>query len=241
MPDEPGVADLSPAEARVLGSLMEKQLTTPDTYPLSLSALTVACNQATNRHPVMALAAADAERAVLALKARRLARVVHPGAGERVTKYRQVADEVLGLDPTARAVLCSLLVRGAQTVAELRARTERLHRFESAAAVEAALADLAGREPPLAARVDRPEGRREARWMQLLETGADERAAAPGAGADVRPAGGGDRDLERRVAALEATVARLVEALGDLVDLGGQDGQDGQDQQVGREGHDGPR
>ena len=219
MPDDAGVAELSPAEARVLGSLVEKQLTTPDVYPLSLSALTVACNQATNRHPVMALSPGEVERAVLALKARRLARVVHPGAGERVTKYRQVADEVLGLDPGARAVLCSLLVRGAQTVAELRTRTERLHRFESAAAVEAALADLAGREPPLAARVDRPEGRREPRWVQLLEAGVDERAAAPAAAVDVRPSGGGDRDLERRVAALETRLARLVEALGDLVDL----------------------
>jgi hypothetical protein len=238
MSDGTSVAALSPSEARVLGSLMEKQLTTPDVYPLSLSALTVACNQSTNRHPVMGLSPAEVERAVLELKGRRLARIVHPGAGERVTKYRQVADEVLGLDPGARAVLCSLLVRGAQTVAELKSRTERLHRFDSVAAVESALVDLARREPPLAARVERPDGRREPRWLQLLEAGAEERAAAPAtAVADLRRGAGDDGGLERRVAALEARVTRLVEALGDLVDLDDPaDGGEGSPARPGRHG-----
>jgi hypothetical protein len=220
MSDTAGGELLRTAEARVLGALVEKQLTTPDTYPLSLSALTAACNQSSNRHPVLHLDPSEVERAVLDLKGRRLARVVHPGAGERVTKYRQVADEALGLSPGARAVLCVLLLRGAQTVAELRARTERLHRFAGTSEVEAALDDLARREPPLVERVDRQTGRKEPRWIQLLEEGAARRAAdLPAEVAGGSPGAGGAPALEQRVAALEARVAALVEALGDLVDL----------------------
>ena len=214
--------ELSAVEARVLGALLEKQLTTPDVYPLSLTALTTACNQTSNRHPVVRYEPTEVEAAVLDLKGRRLARVVHPGAGERVTKYRQVADEALSLDPPARALVCALLLRGAQTVAELKARTERLHRFPSTREVEAALDELARREPPLAARVGRLTGQKEPRWIQLLEAGADERAAAPPAASEgTRAVAGPDGDLERRVAALEARLGALVEALGDLVDLDG--------------------
>jgi uncharacterized protein len=228
MVERPNVEDLDPAEARVLGALLEKQVTTPDIYPLTLKALTSACNQSSNRDPVLDLATSEVEAAVLSLKSRRLARVVHPAAGERATKYRQVADEELELDPGMRAVLCVLLLRGAQTASELRSRTERLHAFAGVGEVEAALEALADHDPPLVAHLERRPGQKEGRWIQLLEEGAEERAATPvavgGGGGSV---GGGARggaagrvdELEGRVAALEARVAELVEALGDLVDL----------------------
>jgi uncharacterized protein YceH (UPF0502 family) len=158
------------------------------------------------------------ETTVLALKAKGLARVVHPGAGERSTRYRQVLDEALSLSDPERALLCVLLLRGAQTVAELRSRTERLHAFGSAGEVEASLAGLASREPPLVSRLERAAGQKEARWVQLLEAGAAERAAtsalspSPSSGPP-RPAGRVD-DLESRVAALEERLAALERELG---------------------------
>ena len=103
--------ELTAAQARVLGSLLEKQLTTPDTYPMTLNAVTAACNQSSNRDPVVQFSAQEVETTLLALKAKGLARVVHPGSGERATKYRQVLDEVLGLDPADRALLAVLLLR----------------------------------------------------------------------------------------------------------------------------------
>ena len=106
---------LTRAEGRVLGALIEKQLTTPDIYPLTLKALTGACNQTSNRDPVMTIEPLDVETTVLVLKTKGLARVVHPGSGERSTRYRQVAEEVFGLDESERALLCVLLLRGAQT------------------------------------------------------------------------------------------------------------------------------
>jgi uncharacterized protein YceH (UPF0502 family) len=162
-------AVLTHAEGRVLGALIEKQLTTPDLYPLTLKALTAACNQTSNRDPVLSIDPIDVETTALVLKTKGLVRVVHPGSGERSTRYRQVADEVLGLDDEDRALLCGLLLRGAQTAAELRARTERLHAFSSNDAVEAALRRLAARAEPLAQQLERRPGQKEARWVQLLE------------------------------------------------------------------------
>jgi uncharacterized protein YceH (UPF0502 family) len=222
---EPAV-ELTAAQARVLGSLLEKQLTTPDTYPMTLNAVTAACNQSSNRDPVVQFSAQEVETTLLALKAKGLARVVHPGSGERATKYRQVLDEVLGLDPADRALLAVLLLRGPQTVNELRTRTDRLHPFASPAEVDAALDALARRDPPLTARVARLPGQKEGRWTALLEPGAAERAAtAPSAAptpAGVRSGGRVD-ELEARVAALEDRLATLVTALGDLVDLPDED------------------
>ena len=179
----PDDLDLTATEARVLGALLEKELTTPESYPLTLNALTAACNQTSSRDPVVRYESQLVETTMLVLKAKGLARVVHPGSGERATKYRQVADEALKLDPAERAVACVLLLRGPQTVAELTARTERLHRFASGE-IESVLSVLARREPPLVARVDRLPGQKEDRWIQLLEAKADERAAAtaPGTG-----------------------------------------------------------
>lgn len=208
---------LTHAEARVLGALIEKELTTPDVYPLTLKALTAACNQTSNRDPVMAIEPLDVETTVLVLKTKGLARVVHPGSGERSTRYRQVADEAFGLDEAERALLGVLLLRGAQTAAELRTRTERLHPFASPEAVEHALEALAARPEPLVRRLDRRAGQKEPRWTQLLE---DDPYVPEGPAATSGPAAAPPRadrmaDLEARVEALEAQVARLRAALGD--------------------------
>jgi len=213
--------ELTAPQARVLGALIEKQLTTPDSYPLTLNALTSACNQTSNRDPVTDYPAQLVETTVHALKSKKLARIVHPGAGERATKYRQVAEETLGLDDAERAVLCVLLLRGAQTVNELRTRTERLHPFGSPEAVEATLAGLARREPAFAAKVDRQPGQKEDRWIELLQVDPAGRAAASAAPRVSAATGGSSRveELQARVATLEARMAQLVEALGDLVDL----------------------
>jgi uncharacterized protein YceH (UPF0502 family) len=221
MVDASGVIELTAVEARVLGALLEKQLTTPDAYPLTLKALTAACNQTSSRDPVVSYEPNLVETTLLVLKAKGLARVVHPGSGERATKYRQVADEALRLGSDERALLCVLLLRGAQTVAELKARTERLHAFDSLRAIETVLDALTRRDPALVARVDRLPGQKEDRWIQLLEAGADERAAAS-VQVRVTPSGRGTgrvEELEDRVGALEMRLSALVEALGDLVDL----------------------
>jgi uncharacterized protein YceH (UPF0502 family) len=206
--------ELTAAQARVVGCLLEKELTTPDAYPMTLNAVTTACNQTSNRDPVVHWEAREIETTLLALKAKGLARVVHPGSGERATKYRQVLDEVLELDAADRALVAVLLLRGPQTVAELRTRTERLHPFPSPADLEAALDGLARRDPALTARVDRMPGQKEGRWIVLLEPGAVERAAtAPPPSAAPRGAGRVE-ELEARVAALEERLASLEQQLG---------------------------
>jgi uncharacterized protein len=223
VPDE---IELTAPQARVLGALLEKQATTPDAYPMTLRALTTACNQSTNRDPVVDYDPQLVETTLLALKGKGLARVVHPGSGERVTKYRQVIDEALHLDSDDRAVLCVLLLRGAQTAAELKARTERLHPFSSPTEVEATLERLAGRERELVRQLDRQPGQKERRWIQLLEADAEGRAAAAAeASGRGGSAGGGGRgagrveELGARVALLEARLSALVEALDGLVEL----------------------
>jgi uncharacterized protein len=196
---------------------MEKEVTVPDQYPLSLNALVLACNQATNREPVMHLGTGEVEVAIAALKDEKYARIVHPTHGRGVTKYRQVADEALGLESDERAVTCLLLLRGPQTSGELRNRSDRLHAFESVAEVEDTLARLAARAEPLAVRLERQPGQKEARWAttltEVVETAGGWGLVGP------EPAAGPSRadrlaDLEGRVAELEATVARLVAELG---------------------------
>ena len=197
----------------MLGCLIEKEATTPDVYPLTLKALTTACNQMSNRDPVLSLSEHLVESAALALKAVGFARVVYPGSGERATKYRHVVKDALGIDAPEQAVVAVLLLRGPQTAAELRTRTERLHSF-GAGELEATLDTLATREPPI---VERIAGAREPRWRQLV---AEEANPVPEARADVdRPAAGPPRpdrvtELEARVADLEARLSRLEETLG---------------------------
>src|SRR4029077_18197544 len=159
--------ELSPSETRVLGCLLEKQLATPNVYPLTLNSLVAACNQTTNRDPVVSYAETDVAEALAGLRQKGVARIVY-ASGQRAEKYRHVLDEVWGLDDQHRAILGMLMVRGPQTVAELRARTERLARFDSLGEVEQVLRLLASREEPLARRLEREHGQREARWVELF-------------------------------------------------------------------------
>ena len=159
---------ISVTDGRVLGTLIEKEATTPDQYPLSGNALLLGCNQSTNRDPIMHLEAAEIDDAIVTLKEQRLARIVHPTHGRGVTKYRHVVGETLGLEADELAVLGVLLLRGPQTSGELRMRTERQHPFSSVGEVEDTLARLAARDEPLAIHLERQPGQKEARWQQLL-------------------------------------------------------------------------
>lgn len=225
MVDVPHELELTDPQTRVLGCLIEKQMTTPDAYPLTLKALTTACNQTSNRDPVVDYEATLVETTIQALKAKGLARIVHPASGERATKYRQVIDEALGLDGAAKALLSVLFLRGAQTVNELRTRTERLHGFASTEEIDAVLEQMTDQGSPtgrreLVRRIEPGPGRKEARWIQLLQVGVDERAEVAAASSAGGSVGGGSRqagrveELEQRVVALEAQVASLHEALG---------------------------
>jgi uncharacterized protein YceH (UPF0502 family) len=210
------VEPLTPVEARVVACLVEKQRTVPDTYPLTLNALVSACNQSSSRDPIMHVGDSDVTRAIDSLKGRGMARVVHPGAGSRSTKYRHVLDEALGLEDDRLSVLAVLLLRGPQTLNELRTRTERLHAFESNDELESALEGLAA--SGLAAR---RAGAREARWDQLLAPSGRAGPVDDGPSVTRAEAAPGATDVAARVAALEAEVAELrsvVDRLRPLLD-----------------------
>jgi uncharacterized protein YceH (UPF0502 family) len=160
--------ELGTVEARVIGSLAEKQLTTPQQYPLTLNALVLACNQSSNRDPVVAYDEELVEIALSSLKDAGLLRFVHPSHGRSVTRYRQVIDERLSLGSRGLALLAVLLLRGPQTVGELRTRTERMADFADLGDVEAELALLGGLADPLVRRLPRQSGHKEERWAQLL-------------------------------------------------------------------------
>ncbi len=162
---------LTAREGRVVASLVEKHLTIPQHYPLTLHALVAACNQSSSREPVTAFAESDVLEAIESLKSKRLVRAVLPSHGRSVVRYRHVLDEALGLDAPQLAVLAVLELRGPQTVAELRARTERMAAVES---VDHELDLLAGRDESLVALVGRRPGQKEDRWASLL-TGAGPR------------------------------------------------------------------
>ena len=202
--------DASPVELRVLGCLIEKQRTTPDAYPLSLNALRLACNQATNRDPVVEYDEETIRAALQRLGSRGWTRLAS-GPGSRAVKYRHLADEALRLDDADLALLAVLMLRGPQTLGELKSRTERLHPFESIAAVEETLILLG--ERALVARLPRRPGQKEERFAQLLGGEAEEGpSGAPGPPLPVAD----DRltRLERRVAALEEELAGLRERVG---------------------------
>ena len=156
------------AQGRVLGSLIEKQLTTPNQYPLSLNALALACNQSSNRTPVVELTESEVADVVAELKDVRLVRFVLPSHGRSVVRYRHVLDEAWGLDPAQLALLATLLLRGPQTAAELRTRSERAVHVEHLADVEHTLGLLAERDGALVVRLPRRPGQKEERWAQLL-------------------------------------------------------------------------
>jgi uncharacterized protein YceH (UPF0502 family) len=158
---------LTEAEVRVLGSLIEKDITTPEYYPLSLNALVNACNQKTNRDPVMQLNEDAVRDALDGLQEQRMAGSAR-GADSRVTKYEQRLQEVFNFTRPEIAVLCVLLLRGPQTPGELRGRTERMHRFEALEDVQSALQKLMQREPSLAKMLPRQPGTKESRYAHLL-------------------------------------------------------------------------
>jgi len=156
---------LTAVEARVLGVLVEKQATVPDTYPLSLNALTAGCNQKTARDPVMAVGDADALQALDSLRA---ANLVVESSGSRVSRYEHNLPRAWALPGASVALLAVLMLRGAQTAAELRANCERLHRFADISAVEGFLDELQAKTPPWVRKMPRAPGAREARWVHLL-------------------------------------------------------------------------
>ena len=205
---------LTDVEVRILGALIEKEATTPDVYPLSLNALTTACNQTSNRDPVMDLSEDQVKWAVNNLRQQSLVRAVQT-SGSRVMKFRHLVDEKLSLDRPALAVMCVLMLRGAQTVGEIRTRTTRLAEFSGAGDVEVVLTHLV--ERGLAMQMPTRPGQREARYAQLLSgqpPAAEEREAAVER-VDTGPLVGARPETDR-VAALEANVDRLERELTEL-------------------------
>ena len=190
--------DADASELRVLGCLIEKQRTTPDVYPLSVNSLRLACNQATNRDPVVDYDEPTIRRALERLSNRGWVRLAS-GPGSRAVKYRHLFDEAVHVSGPEISILAVLMLRGPQTVGELKQRTERLHAFESLAAVDETLHALAGRE--LAAPLERRPGQKEGRWTHLLSEDAEPTETAP---PDDRVTA-----LERRVAELERRLAVL--------------------------------
>ncbi len=208
------LVDADPVELRVLGCLIEKQRTTPDQYPLSLNSLRLACNQSTNRDPVVEYDEATIRRALDRLGRRGWTRLAS-GPGSRAAKFRHLFDEALRLDDEEISLLAVLMLRGPQTPGELKQRTERLHRFEGLDEIEAVLEHLAERE--LAEPLPRRPGQKEERYTQLL---GEEATPAPVPSYDAPEPGEDDDDrlaaLEEAVAALRDEVAALRSELASL-------------------------
>jgi len=206
--------ELTSEEGRVLGCLVEKQLTTPQLYPLTDNALIAACNQTSNRDPVVTYDLSTVRLTARSLREKGLLRMVHR-SGERSEKHHQLLDSSLGLDPGQVSLLAVLLLRGPQTAAELRARSERMHPFDTVAQVQEVLDGMAGRDDPLVARLDRQPGRKEARYGQLLAGGGQAQTVplpdrtAPVPDRTAAPDGLTLAGLAREVELLRAEVARL--------------------------------
>jgi len=202
----------------VLASLLEKETTTPDYYPLTLDALLAACNQKTNREPVMELEEVAVREALHSLEEVGLARVA-PDAG-RVARFEHRMGEVLNLGRRENALLCTLLLRGAQTPGELRARSERMHRLEDLDEVQLVLQKLIEHDPPLVKLLPRQPGTKEARYVDLLgENETEWSTAAPAAaGEQAAPAPGDERitDLQSEIAQLRAEIEVLREQFADF-------------------------
>jgi uncharacterized protein YceH (UPF0502 family) len=230
--------ELTPAEARVLACLIEKEVAVPDSYPLTLNALRLACNQTTNRHPVVAYDDRTVEAALLSLKSMGLVRFVHPSHGGRTVRYRHAAADRWRLSPSELGAIAVLVLRGPQTTSEVRSRADRhFTADEDPTSADDVLDALAARSPdPFVARLERRAGEREPRWAEVLTSGEaqtdvvadDGTPAAPdrdqpdapaeprSAPALVQPAArrGADDDLARDVAELWARVERLERLLG---------------------------
>jgi hypothetical protein len=205
---------LSAPQARVLGALVEKEVTTPEYYPLSLNALINACNQRSNREPVMALDEEEVRQALHGLEDLHLAGRARSADG-RVTKYEHWLGEAFNFSRAETALLCVLLLRGPQTPGELRGRTERLHQFEEIADVLAGLQKLMERTPPLAAVLPRQPGTKESRYAHLLSGGVESAAFAAEPAFAIHEAEQ-DSGHEERIEKLEATVAGLQQEVAAL-------------------------
>jgi len=222
---------LSLLETRVLGVLVEKQHTVPDSYPLSLNALVSGCNQKTARDPVVNASEGDVLAALETLKSLHL---VFEGPGSRVPRFEHNTGRVLGVPSQSVALLAMLMLRGPQTAAELRLNTERLHRFADISSVEGFLDELATHEPPFVVKLARAPGARESRWMHLLSGPVADAApaAAAGPGAPLADAALGLSEVAAmraeqlrmtgEIARLRAQVARLAAELG--IDLDAEPG-----------------
>jgi uncharacterized protein YceH (UPF0502 family) len=214
--------DADPVELRVLGSLIEKQRTTPDAYPLSLNALRLACNQSTNRDPVVDYDEATIRAALDGLARRGWARLAS-GRGSRAVKFRHLFDEALGLGADEIALLCVLMLRGPQTPGELNQRTDRLYAFSGLGEVEQTLEAMAARE--LVARQPRRPGQKEDRYAHLLggdEPGATTDEPAPAFAAPAPADDAGLARLERELEEIREEVAGLRASLRELRDSFGQ-------------------
>ena len=210
---------LSPEEARVVGSLIEKQLTTPQQYPLTLNALLLACNQSSNRDPVVEFEERIVDAALANLKATGLVRFVHPSHGRSVTRYQQLLGAHFSISDHQLALIALLMLRGPQTAAELRSRSERMCEFQSITDVEHQLEHLSKLSDPLVARLSRRPGQKEERWAHLL---TESSAVLATSGGPISPAGAAPSqrtnnlagtddasDLSAQVAELRAEVAEL--------------------------------
>ncbi|GIU14584.1 YceH family protein [Shewanella sp. MBTL60-007] len=212
--------ELTPHEARVIGVLLEKEITTPEQYPLSLNSLTSGCNQKTSREPVLSLSESEVQNTLDALSKKRLISE-QSGFGSRVVKYKhrfcntEFSD--LQLKPSELAVICLLLLRGPQTPGELRTRSNRLHEFHDVSEVEATLNDLHRREKPLVVQLAKEPGKREARYRQLFSE--VDPSQIPAVSAPVSEAFGtqDSNDLQARVSTLEQEVAELKAQLQSLL------------------------
>jgi uncharacterized protein len=210
---------LSAAEARALGALIEKEITTPDYYPLTLNALINACNQRSNREPVMDLDEDDTRQALHGLENKGLAGRARSADG-RVTKYEHWLGEAFNFSRAETALICVLLLRGPQTPGELRGRTERMHRFEEISDVLAGLQKLTEREPSLVAVLPRQPGTKEARYAHLL-SGPVESIQMPVNAAPAPQSAMTTPERDDRITKLESTVAELqreVAALREKID-----------------------
>jgi uncharacterized protein len=212
----PDLPVLDAAEQRILGSLLEKQVTVPASYPLTLNALRTACNQSSSRDPVTDYDEQEVERVARSLKDRGLLRIVWADTGRRTLKYHQTLDELVDLAEDERALLTVLLLRGPQAPGELRTRTERQHPFADRQEVEAVLARMAARPEPLVRELERRAGQHDARWMHLL--GSDEPAeVAPSPVPVVVDGDARDEQVRTAYTAVSSAYAdHLVDELEDL-------------------------
>ncbi len=207
-------AMLSPLEARILGALMEKQMTTPDTYPLSLNSLLIACNQKTSREPVMTLDEGEVKRCLYQLEERKLIEIEY---GSRADKFNQRLSRSLHFEKPEQAIFCIMLLRGPQTVNELLSRTKRMYDFSSSSELDELLDKLLNKNTPLIQLMPQQSGQREKRYMHLLCGEPEAMPAQHSTSLSVtKKVGVFDHELSARVDELEKQVAELLEKVGGL-------------------------